>query len=126
MANESVLVVDDEPEIGSIVARALQRHAYRVLTASSGAEALDIVEAENGAVDLVITDLVMPGMGGRELVWQIQQRYPGLCVVLLSGYADMEGALQMMDSTPSVFLEKPVDLALLASTVRELLDQRSC
>src|SRR5687768_3210200 len=124
MGNELILVVDDEPEIGNIVARVLERENYRVLVASSGAEALRIIDAQDTPVDMVITDLVMPGIGGRELVWRLQQLHAGVCVVLLSGYANDE-ALQMFDSIPSAFLEKPIDLQLLADTVRELLEQRA-
>jgi DNA-binding NtrC family response regulator len=126
MSNELILVVDDEPEIGDIVTRVLQRDKYRVLTASSATEALRIIGEQKAPIDLVITDLVMPGIGGRELVWRLQELCPGVCVILLSGYADVDGALQMMDNVPSVFLQKPVDLELLSTTVRELLDQRAC
>ena len=125
MSNELILVVDDEPDISDIVARVLQRDQYRVLTATSAPDALRIMAEQTDPVDLVITDLVMPGMGGRELVWRLQELYPGVSVILLSGYADMDGAMQMMDSLPLVFLSKPVDLDVLSTTVRDLLQQRS-
>ena len=125
MANELILVVDDEPEISDIVSRVLQRDNYRVLIANSAAEALRVMNEHAAPIDLVISDLVMPGMGGRELVWRAQQLIPGISVILLSGYTDVDGASQMMDTLPLVFLEKPVDLAVLSSTVRQLLDERA-
>ena len=123
MSNEKILILDDEPEIVAIISRALGQHGYEILTATGGAEAIQIVDELGGSIDLLISDVVMPGMGGREVVWHLQERYPRLKVILLSGYADMAGAMQMIDSEYSTFLEKPINLKHLAATVREVLDQ---
>src|ERR1035437_2239865 len=80
-----ILVVDDEKEVREILAEALQDFGYGVVTAASGEEALPVLN--NGRIiDLVITDVRMPGMSGPELADEIRQRWPGVKVVLISGY----------------------------------------
>jgi two-component system, cell cycle sensor histidine kinase and response regulator CckA len=121
MSNEVILLVEDEPEVMALVARALARDDYHLLSASSGEEALAMAEEDGRRIDLLITDIVMPGIGGRELAWRLQERFPQIGVILLSGYADVTGALQMVDSDRSIFLEKPIDLNVLRDTVRRVL-----
>ena len=106
------------------VERALRRAGFAVRSAHTGEQALRVLEEEGGRIDLVITDVVMPGMGGRELVWRLQSLYPQIPTILLSGYADREAALEMMEGGQPLFLEKPIDLAELTETVRAILDER--
>jgi two-component system, cell cycle sensor histidine kinase and response regulator CckA len=124
MRKRVILLVEDEPEIMAIIGRALGKDPYHLLTASSGEEALVRSQEHGGEIDLLITDIVMPGMGGRELAWRLQELHPHIAVILLSGYADFTGAMQMFDGERSLFLEKPLDLGVLRETVREVLSQR--
>ena len=125
MAGEEViLVVDDEADLVAIFERALQRAGYEVLSASTGEQALRVLEERGGRVDLVISDVVMPGMGGRELVWRLHTQYPQIPTILLSGYADRDAALEMMEGDQPLFLEKPIDLTELTEIVRDVLSNR--
>jgi two-component system, cell cycle sensor histidine kinase and response regulator CckA len=116
-----ILVVDDEVDLITIFGRTLRRAGYRVLSAVNGEEALRVVEQEAGKIDLVISDVVMPKMAGRELAWRLHEQYPQIPIVLLSGYADRDAALEMMEHDQPRFLEKPIDLAELEDVVREIL-----
>jgi two-component system, cell cycle sensor histidine kinase and response regulator CckA len=120
-----ILVVDDEVDLITIFERTLRRAGYRVLSALNGEEALQVVEQEAGKIDLVISDVVMPKMAGRELAWRLHTQYPQIPMVLLSGYADRDAALEMMDPDQPRFLEKPIDLAELEDVVREILSDGS-
>jgi two-component system, cell cycle sensor histidine kinase and response regulator CckA len=121
---EVILVVDDETDLVAIFERALQRAGYTVLSANTGEQALRVIEENGGKVDLVISDVVMPGMGGRELVWRLQTQYPRIPTILLSGYADREAALEMMEGDEPLFLEKPIDLTELTDIVGQVLSER--
>lgn len=121
MGTKTVLVVEDEPALVSIYQRALERRGYNVLTANCGEEALEILDGRDGAVDLLLSDIVMPRMGGRELVWRLQQTHPSIRIILASGYADQDGALQMMEDLGVVYIAKPVDLHVLLDLVRDTI-----
>jgi two-component system, cell cycle sensor histidine kinase and response regulator CckA len=118
-----VLVVEDEPALVSIFRRALEHRGYRVLTAGNGEEALRVAESVEGRVDLVVSDIVMPAMGGRELVWRLRSLYPDLPVILASGYTTADGALQMMEDLGAKFIAKPVDLGVLLRMVEETIGE---
>jgi two-component system, cell cycle sensor histidine kinase and response regulator CckA len=118
-----VLVVEDEPALVSIFQRALEHHGYRVLTAGNGEEALRVAESVEGRIDLVVSDIVMPAMGGRELVWRLRELYPDLPVILASGYTTADGALQMMEDLGAKFIAKPVDLGVLLRIVKETIGE---
>ena len=85
-AGAIILMVEDEPAVRAIVARSLERSGYRVHSASSGADALEVVRRE-GRPDLVLTDLMMPGLGGAELARRLRERWPDLPVLFMSGYS---------------------------------------
>jgi PAS domain S-box-containing protein len=114
---EVVLVVDDEPLVRRALARALGSRGYTVLEADSGDEALALVEARGG-VDLLLSDVVMPGMRGPELVRAFRARWPGRPALLMSGYPD--GGT---DGAVAVDLQKPLTPDVLARVVREALDR---
>jgi two-component system, cell cycle sensor histidine kinase and response regulator CckA len=84
--NETVLLVDDEPSIRRAGSRMLVRFGYRVLTAADGREAVDCLEQHRPAIDVVVTDMVMPNMDARDLIGIIRQRWPDLPVLLSTGY----------------------------------------
>ena len=83
-----VLVVDDEPAIGELVVRRLERKGYRVLTAHDGQEALEVVARHTGRIDLMVTDVVMPRMDGFALEGHLTAEFPSLKVLFMTGYAD--------------------------------------
>jgi len=119
---ETVLVVEDEAAVRALVNRILGSRGYRVLVASNGREALELIESHAGAIDLLLTDVVMPEMSGRELVELILVRHPRMRVLFISGYtADVITDSVMLE--PGVnFLQKPFGPELLGKTVRRLLD----
>ncbi len=93
----------------------LARHGFRVLTASSGRYALELFSRERDEIDLVITDIVMPGIDGPALAGELQRLRPGLPVLFISGYPDRAGA------TAAPFLSKPFSSAALLGKVRSLI-----
>ncbi|HET6231882.1 MAG TPA: PAS domain S-box protein, partial [Longimicrobiaceae bacterium] len=120
-ACETVLLVEDEPSVRSLARRILERSGYRVLTASDGPHALSLSAAHDGPVDLLVTDVVMPGMSGRELAERLVPARPDMRVLYMSGYTDdallQHGVLQ----EGVAFLEKPFTPATLAAKAAEVL-----
>jgi two-component system cell cycle sensor histidine kinase/response regulator CckA len=116
-----ILVVEDEDPVRAVVTRTLQSEGYEVLGARDGREALKLVEEVGGAISLVITDIVMPGMGGGQLVRELTRRHPSIAIIWMSGHP-RESELHANDVGPShVFLHKPVAPAALLDTVADVL-----
>jgi signal transduction histidine kinase len=121
VSRATILVVDDEDSVRTVVTRTLQAQGYTVLSARNGSEALDYLEEVGGAVDLVITDMVMPIMGGRRLTEELGERYPSLRVVWMSGHtSERDFRLNEHEGHPT-FLNKPVPAQLLLETVAHVL-----
>jgi CheY-like chemotaxis protein len=120
--SEMILLVEDEEALRKLGRLSLERLGFRVLTAADGREALDLAESAGEAVDLLVTDLVMPAMGGRELADLLRRRRPRLRVLFMSGYAG-ERAADEFPPDAADFLQKPFRLAELAARVREILDR---
>jgi PAS domain S-box-containing protein len=118
--SETILLVEDEPTVRGVASRVLLNQGYFVLAACSAEEALTLAERVGGAVDLVLTDVVMPDMGGPELVERLLGRWPGMKVVYMSGYA--EGDKLDVGETGCSFLQKPFSSESLSLAVREVLD----
>jgi two-component system, cell cycle sensor histidine kinase and response regulator CckA len=119
--DETILLVEDDEQVRRVVHRILERGGYRVLPAASGAEAVRVLEQHPGAVDLLLTDVVMPEMSGRELAERLVKTRPGLRVLYMSGYND-ETILHHRVLTQGIaLLEKPVAPEALLGRVRELL-----
>ena len=120
---ESVLVVEDDPLVREVTARALRSGGYRVLLADGGADALQVVAREGGALRLVVTDVVMPGLDGKSLADELARRLPGVRVLFVSGYTgDVISHHGVLDSGIE-FLPKPFTTAALLARVRGLLDR---
>ena len=114
----TLLLVEDEEAIRAFAARALSAKGYTVLSASSGVEAFEIFEEEGGAIDLLVTDVIMPELDGPSLVKKVREVRPDLKVLFMSGYAD--GA--SLDELPAAqFLPKPFTLKALAEAVKREL-----
>jgi two-component system, cell cycle sensor histidine kinase and response regulator CckA len=120
-----VLVVDDEQGLRELVCRTLRDEGFRTLEAAHGGEALEILEAASEPVDLVVTDVVMPGMDGRELGRRLSQRWPDLPILYISAY-DVNDIFRRGSPRQSApFLQKPFPLEGLITTVRGLITSRS-
>jgi CheY-like chemotaxis protein len=120
--SETILLVEDENTVRNVAARVLLNQGYAVHGASNGEEALDLLERLEGKVDLVLTDVVMPDMGGIELAGRIAQRWPRLKVVYMSGYAEGDKLQTGAPDFQRSFLPKPFSAESLMLKVRELLD----
>ena len=120
--HETVLVVDDDPDIRQVVRRALSYAGYDVLLADSGEAALETLESRDGRVDLVLTDVMMPGIGGRELASRVRARHPGARILFSSGYAENAIAHHGVLADGVQFIAKPYSLQALTAKVRETLD----
>ena len=119
---ETILVVDDEEAVRSSTRRALERAGYTVIAASDGADAVRLFTEQDGGIEMVITDVVMPGLGGRELVGRLKIMSPRLPVLFVSGYTE-EGVRQQGVLEPgAAYLEKPFTPEKLLRKVREVLD----
>jgi DNA-binding NtrC family response regulator len=117
----TILVVDDEPEIRDVCRAALASEGYLVIQASDGLEALEILDRHGGGVDLVVSDAVMPRMGGRELIWEMSRRHPAIPVLLASGILHDPDASYGLEVAPAAFVAKPFDPHVLVQTVRDTL-----
>jgi two-component system cell cycle sensor histidine kinase/response regulator CckA len=124
VGTETVLLVEDEAAVRASLRRLLELHGYSVLEARNGVEALKVFESHEGQVDLVLTDVVMPEMGGLELVEQLRSGQPDLKVLIMSGYS--ERALTSNGSIPrgTGYLEKPFTAEVLMRRLREVLEGR--
>jgi signal transduction histidine kinase/ActR/RegA family two-component response regulator len=119
---ETVLLVDDEPTLRQLAQRSLEQAGYKVLTAGNGIEALARIDAYAGRIDLLVTDLVMPGMGGRALVDRLNARGTPMNVLYMSGYTDDEVMRRGLLDPGCAFLPKPFGLDAFMTKVREGLD----
>jgi PAS domain S-box-containing protein len=122
---ESLLLVEDEAAVRSSARRLLERHGYSVVEARHGRDALRIVEEGDHPIDLVITDLVMPEMGGRELVERLRARQPSIKVLFMSGYSERAALSNGVMPPDTGFVEKPFTVEQLIRRTREMLDGRS-
>jgi two-component system cell cycle sensor histidine kinase/response regulator CckA len=121
---ETVLLVEDQPEVRAVARAALTRQGYTVLEAGDAAEALRIMEDEKEEIDLLLTDIVMPAMNGRELARRSTERRPGIRVLFTSGYTDEAIVRHGVIEPGAAFIQKPFTPLLLLRKVREVLDER--
>ena len=122
---ETILVAEDELPLRGLIRNVLTRHGYRVLEAGSGPEALEIWRQHRGHIDLLFTDMMMPGgLNGKELAEQLLVEAPQLKVIYNSAYAPEIVLGERRDWTPANFLHKPYSLLAMVKLVREVLDQK--
>jgi PAS domain S-box-containing protein len=119
--DETILFVEDAETVRVIVAETLRSYGYTVLEAGSGTEAIRLVTERGAAPDLLLTDIVMPGMNGRELADRLAGEHAGIAVLYTSGYP-ADAAVQAAIGPRSAYVQKPYDPAQLAAAVRALLD----
>jgi PAS domain S-box-containing protein len=120
--SETILLVEDEPGVRAIARGILSRAGYKVLEAADGAAALRLFESTKEPIHLVLTDVVMPGMSGRELVEELAKRKPELKVLYMSGYTDDTVVHHGVLDRGIAFLQKPIMPDALGKKVREVLD----
>jgi PAS domain S-box-containing protein len=119
--SEIILLVEDEESVRQLVRETLEARGYQVLQAGDGNAALAVASSHEGSIHLVITDVVMPGLSGHELVEQLLPTRPGIKVLYLSGYAQDAFATRSAAEAQKAFLQKPFTLQSLARKVREVL-----
>jgi CheY-like chemotaxis protein len=117
---ETVLIVEDDDAVRALARDALRRCGYRVVEASDGEEALRAA-AEAADVRLVVTDVVMPRMGGLELARRLTEADPSIRVLFVSGYAEIDGAAVELQAHGAAFLPKPYTIDDLSRAVRKAL-----
>jgi two-component system cell cycle sensor histidine kinase/response regulator CckA len=120
--SETILLVEDADSLRELGREILEEHGYKVIEASSGTTALEGLERHTGALDLILTDLVMSGMSGRELADQITRMRPGTKVLFMSGYTDDALGHHGVLGPGTAFVEKPFTIDGLLRKVREVLD----
>ena len=122
--SERVLIVDDEPGVRRLMTRLLRVRGYAVHDAEDGPSALQFLEATDRPVDLVVTDVVMPGMSGIRLAEAIESRWPEMKLLFVTGYADRQ-TLGSIEATSRPVLCKPFTPAVMAATVRAVLESKA-
>jgi CheY-like chemotaxis protein len=121
--NETLLVVEDEPALLCLVEQMLKELGYRVLAADSPGEAVRLAERHPGKISLLVTDVIMPKTTGRDLANQLQDAYPSLRVLFMSGYTSSVITHRGFLDRSAFLLQKPFSKRDLALKVREVLSQ---
>ena len=122
LGSETVLLAEDEQDVREVAREFLQSGGYSVIEARDGAEALRLAIEHNGSLDLLVTDMVMPGMTGQELAGRLQQQRPGLRVIYMSGYSEHVGAESLRGDASVKLLNKPFSRGAVLRAVRETLN----
>jgi len=122
VGSETILLVEDEDSVRELAQRILQSRGYTVLSAQHGGDALQIASVADQRIDLVVTDVVMPGMTGRELVDALRAQRPGVRVLYMSGYTDDDIVRRGLLTANVAFLQKPFTGKSLGRRVRSVLD----
>jgi two-component system cell cycle sensor histidine kinase/response regulator CckA len=120
---ETVRVVEDEEAVRTLACRVLGHQGYQVIEARHGREALGLLEANAPPIHLVLTDVVMPEMGGLELARRLDSVLPGVPVMYMSGYTESDKLQPGIRESALPFLQKPFSAESLAVRVREVLDR---
>ena len=120
---ETILLIDDDDKVRAAAQDILERSGYKVLAARGGEEALGKAAVHGGAIDLVLSDVVMPGVSGPELVERLRARRPGISVILMSGFTE-HAVVEKALAGGANHLQKPFTPETLGGRVREILDRR--
>ena len=123
--NETILIVEDEEEVRKLAGKILERQGYRILEASQGDDALRISERHGGPIDLILVDVIMPGMSCSELSKHLKSPHPKMKVLYMSGYTDNAIVRHGVLEKGINYIQKPFTMEGLARKVREVLDKDS-
>jgi len=121
--NETILLVDDEEAIRELAEDILTRFGYTVLMASDGETALEIYREKKEEINLVILDIIMPGMGGRKCLEELLKMNPKSRIIIASGYSINGPAKEVLEAGAKGFISKPYDMRGMLQTVRKILDK---
>ena len=124
-AGEQILVVEDDPQVRAVARRALQGAGYAVYEAITGLAAIHFMASHPGEIDLIVSDVVMPGVNGREMADQLQHSHPELPILFVSGYPGTEIERRGLDPTRVTFIPKPFPPDVLIAAVHHALARRS-
>jgi CheY-like chemotaxis protein len=125
LGHETILVVEDEPQLRDLTRQFLEMHGYTVLVAEHGAAALEVAQQHRGVIHLLLTDIIMPVMNGRELAQRMAVLSPQTRILFMSGYTENAIWRNGMIENSANFLQKPFTLDALTRKVREVLETRS-
>ena len=119
---ETILFVDDEEAIRTVGRTMLENSGYTVLTAADGESALEVFRRERGRVDLVLLDLIMPGMGGQRCLERLLELDPEVKVIVASGYSDSRPMKETLEAGAVEFIGKPYEMKKILRLIRDVLD----
>ncbi len=123
--HETILLVEDEESLRTLTGKMLARNGFRILTARDGEEALSICARENGQIDIVLSDMIMPLLSGRQLAEQVRRQYPQVKFLFMSGYSEHAVVKQLMRDSGARFLSKPFTCDGLLAKLHEVLGSDS-
>ncbi len=118
-----ILVVDDEEPVRALIARGLALDGHETMTAADGGDGMEVLAAEAGRFDLLLTDIRMPVMDGIALALAAKRDYPDLTIMLMTGYAEQRERAKSLEAIVAEVITKPFSLADLRATVSRLLDK---
>ncbi|MBW1730177.1 MAG: PAS domain S-box protein [Deltaproteobacteria bacterium] len=121
---ETILLVDDEPSLLDICTFILTRAGYKVIQASDGSSALEIYRKKKDEISLIILDLIMPGIGGKQCLKKLLETNPEAKVIIVTGYSADESPGELLQLGARGFLQKPYEMNQIAQVVREVLDEK--
>jgi CheY-like chemotaxis protein len=121
-SKERLLVVEDDAAARTAVSEALRAYNYEVLSASNGIEALKLVETKEGEIDLVLSDLIMPGMSGVALYKRLIKDYPDISVMVMTGYPLKEDTRELLEEGGVTWLAKPIHMRSLVRAIHKVLN----
>jgi DNA-binding NtrC family response regulator len=124
--SETILVVEDEDAVRQMTTRVLIQQGYTVLEAGNGLDGIALAQRHDGPIHLLVTDVVMPEMGGLELAERLAEVRPGTGVIFMSGYAEGDKLQPGIRDSNVPFLQKPFSAESLVLRVREALDRAAC
>jgi len=121
---ETILLVDDEETNSDVVEKALTLTGYKVLLARGGEEALEVYRNNRNRIDLVVLDMIMPGMNGKKVFDQLREMDPGVSIILSTGYSMDGEASHLMTRGCSGFIQKPFGIKELSQKIREVMAKK--
>jgi CheY-like chemotaxis protein len=119
---ETVLVLEDQPEVRALIEKTLRRYGYSVVVAGNGRDALTVARAHDQHIHLMLTDVVLPGTGGREVARQLSADRPSIRVLYMSGYTEDAIHHHGVLESGLAFIQKPFTAGALVRKIREVLD----
>lgn len=121
----TILLVEDEASVRSVTREVLESEGYRIVEAQDAIDGIRVCEQFLGNIDLVLTDVVMPGMNGRDMARKLTQRHPHLKIMFMSGYTDNPVLREAFSDCRTVYLQKPFTVQTLCGKIKDMLAGRT-